>query len=228
MNFSDRGRVLVEAVTDLDGTDLVPALRGDYSFEDDVENWVPAEGKNDVLLDFESVQMLRQATHFYDTQRSVTPDELATVCEAMSAPETGLEVVAFVRDVEGLRPGVYLWGTTRFGLVCEASEDELDRIEWVLQLEFARSPVFVAVVGDIGACADMHAYRRMVVKAGSMCQEGWLAAVARGLAGTIFAGIIQGGIRDLGFDATRRNAIVAFSFGHPVRIPGAADGGRLE
>ncbi|WP_218026414.1 hypothetical protein, partial [Microbacterium lacticum] len=83
--------MLVEAVVDLDGTDAGPALRGDCSFEGDVENWGPAEGKSEVLFDFASVQMLRQATHFYDTQRSVTPDELASVCEAMSAPESGLE-----------------------------------------------------------------------------------------------------------------------------------------
>lgn len=98
--------------------------------------------------------------------------------------------------VEGLAPGCYA---------------HLESVEWVsevpvglaaratvLQPEYSEAPALVLLFGNIVAATGRHGdhgYRHLLVRAGAAAHAGWLAALGRGLVGSVFAGFLPDAAR---------------------------------
>lgn len=224
----ERAGALAAALDGLDGLGRGRRIARAPELADRALSWAPLPPPIRGSIDLDRILAARRAVH-YHADDPLSMAELATVCAAMAAGAPGLEVVPFVRDVEGIDPGIYVWRDGRLGLLRRGEADEALRSRWVLQVEFARAPVFVAVAGNLEACGDsLHAYRQLIVDAAKMCHRGWLTAVGIDLAGTMFAGILHGELDALGFDGWSSSLIAAFAFGRPVGVTGSSGGAPQE
>jgi hypothetical protein len=94
--------------------------------------------------------------------------------------------------------------------------------ELILQLELAASPAILIVTGSLLACETRHGahgYRLLLARSSSALYAGWLAAIAAGALGCLFAGILSPVHRILRTDAFDRTALCALSLGAPAGGP---------
>lgn len=138
---------------------------------------------------------------------------------ATSAHHVPLRVLVAVRAVAGLDAGLF-----------ELAEGELDPAgveraglsigDMVLQPEFADAAAIILVVGPLATALaryGAHGYQTLLVRAGAACEAAWLSAVRDGLSGSIFAGFLPSGLRDLaGVDGYNDTQLLALALGHPA------------
>lgn len=101
--------------------------------------------------------------------------------------------------------------------------------ELYLQIEFSYSPVTIILVGKIEKSINeykgMHAYKNLLISAGSTLYHSWLQSVTMGYAGTVFAGTIQKALSQISdVDGFRKCQLFAFAFGYP-KFPDTLKGG---
>jgi hypothetical protein len=89
-----------------------------------------------------------------------------------------------------------------------------------LQREFADAGVIVLVLADLDRAARLHGghgYRLLMTRAGGLAYAMWLDGIARGLAGSVFAGFLPAAIRGpLRCDGVRRHQLFALALGLPA------------
>lgn len=175
-----------------------------------------------------TVLALRQATRFY---RPVGIDQ-ATMAGVLQAPPLAraalntaatvphVQILAAVYRVEGLRPGLYDVHSagTEITFLLELPPAR----EWLLQDEFADAALVTVVTCDLPAIATAgaHAHRLAMHQAGVAAHSMWLAAGGRGLAGSIFGGLVPWGMPLSDFrPGGTRSPLLAFACGFPVSDP---------
>ena len=132
-----------------------------------------------------------------------------------------LEIFAAAWRVEGLATGLYRYepqdGSLRWAATLpmgEAAED------LVMQREFAWAPLLLVVTGNLAAAIShrgSHGHRLLLLRAGAAAYASWLAALGMGLAGSLFAGMLPGAMRELaGADGYTRASLFAFAVGRPL------------
>lgn len=151
-----------------------------------------------------------------DADRDLWPDpaEWATAPQLVVAAlrvdglDTGLH--RFDRDVDGDRHA--------YTLLRPLSPRDVG--DMVLQSEYADSPVIVAAVGSLDAALVSrgdHGTRLLNARASQLCYSTLLAANARGIAGSVFAGFLASGLsRHLNTDGYHLAQVFAVALGHPV------------
>ncbi|MER5885340.1 hypothetical protein ABT160_16045 [Streptomyces sp. NPDC001941] len=140
------------------------------------------------------------------------------------APATAAPTaLVLVRDVGGTRPGVHAYDPGSGELVAEPGPLP-DLRDLVLQLEFARAPAIVVVLGDLVAAterAGAAGHRQLLTRGAAFAHSAWLSALSEGAAGTVFAGVLgAAGRTTLGFDGARRAQLIALALGNPTREEG--------
>lgn len=139
-----------------------------------------------------------------------------------------LEVVVLALRVDGLPPACYRVeaGPDRFVPVAELPAG--NPADLVLQREFAAAGALVSILSDVDTAVARHGghgYRTLLTRAGAVGYACWLDAVARGLAGTVFAGFLPAAARQqLRLDGANRHQLVAVALGCPPEAgpaPGA-------
>ena len=166
--------------------------------------------------DIESLLRSRTSERHYAT-RSLTVEDLDAVVRAAARADSvawpeecgvgltlGFLTVAW--RVEGLAPGCYAHGVG-VELVAEVPIGPAAR-STVLQPEYSEAPALVLVFANLAAAVGRHGdhgYRHLLVRAGAAAYAGWLAALGRGLVGSIFAGFLPDAARAM----TGRGDIVA-------------------
>lgn len=145
----------------------------------------------------------------------------ATLYPGETAAGLGLELLVAAWRVDGVAPALYLSVDGGGALEPVAALPTGERAqELVLQREFADAPALVVVLGDLAAAEERHGphgHRLLLQRAGAAGHAGWLAAIAHGMHGTVFAGLLPDKLRALaGVDGSRRAQLLALSFGHPL------------
>jgi hypothetical protein len=143
------------------------------------------------------------------------PDE-ANCCELLP--------VLVAQRVSGLAPAVYdLDPRARTATPVMALPTRADVEALTLQREFAAAAAIVAVLSDVDgseARHGAHGYRRLMTRAGAAVYAMWLEAVARGLAGSVFAGFLPAAVRGpLRCDGVSRHQLFAVALGSPAPVP---------
>ncbi|WP_078875958.1 nitroreductase family protein [Streptomyces sp. 769] len=157
--------------------------------------------------------VVQQAVAF---DRSAWPDDEAGA---------GLQFLVAARSVTGLPQGLYLYSADRgdFASVADLPDGEA-AAELVLQLEYAHSPAIVIVCGPLAASLDRHGehgHRLLLTRAGAATHTAWLAALDRGLVGSVFAGFLSSALKALvPVDGYRSAQLFAFSCGYPLTTEG--------
>ncbi|MCG5220177.1 hypothetical protein [Streptosporangium sp. KLBMP 9127] len=179
-------------------------------------------------VDPKTVLALRQATRFY-RQVGIDQATMAGVLQAPSSARAALDTAATVPQVqvlaaayrvEGLRPGLYdvdpAGRQLTFLLELPPARD------WLLQDEFADAALVTVVTCDLPpiAAAGAHAHRLAMHQAGVAAHSMWLAAGGRGLAGSIFGGLVPWGMPLADFrPGGARSPLLAFACGFPMSDP---------
>lgn len=136
---------------------------------------------------------------------------------------TAPQVVVAALRVAGLEPGLYRYDADAPGYVRLAHLDREAVAEMVLQMEYADAPVIIAAVSSIAdstASRGDHGMRLMHTRAGALCYSTLLAANARGVSGSVFAGFLASGLAaHLNTDGHHLAQVFAVSLGHPVPPP---------
>jgi SagB-type dehydrogenase family enzyme len=136
--------------------------------------------------------------------------------------------------VENMAPAVYRYEADRHCLsfIRPAPDSQTQGKEMVLQTEFASAPLVVLITGNLAAATAIQGtqgYRQLLLRAGSAGQRMWLASVAMGLGGTVFAGFLPRAAHNLaGIDGYRLAGLLAYATGHPVISSAVSDEGRYE
>ncbi|GGP95454.1 nitroreductase family protein [Streptosporangium pseudovulgare] len=131
-----------------------------------------------------------------------------------------LGVLVAARGIDGLRPAVYRADEDGARLVPLAGlADGRAAEEMVLQIEYAASPVILAVTGSLSAALDRHGahgHRSLMARAAGFAYAAMIQAAAYGLTGSVFAGFLQSGLRPLvDLDGYRNRQLFAVSLGYP-------------
>ncbi|RBQ20701.1 hypothetical protein DP939_06355 [Spongiactinospora rosea] len=181
-----------------------------------------------------TVLTLRQATRFYRPD-GIGQAIMAGVLQAPSAARAALstaetvpyvQILAAAYRVEGLRPGLYDVDPT--GTQATFLLDLPPGRQWLLQDEFAAAPLVSIITCDLPAvaAAGAHAHRLVMNQAGVAAHSMWLAAGGRGLAGSIFGGLIPWGVPLPGFQpGGTRSPLLAFACGFPMSDPAVSPWG---
>ena len=147
---------------------------------------------------------------------------LAEGAEAWSeeADVVGLEPFVLLLRARGARPGVYRVGPDGADLVREApSPEEIEGM--TVQKEFARAGAIVSMAADLDradAWAGAHGYRHAMARAAAVIYSVHLRSAARGLAGTVFAGLSPSTVRRLlDSDGVSRHQMLAVTVAVPAR-----------
>ncbi|WP_163852688.1 nitroreductase family protein [Paenibacillus elgii] len=134
--------------------------------------------------------------------------------------EAGLDIgfVVYVSNVENVAPALYRYCPSRQELE-RAGAMEPGKLEhMVLQREFSLAPAIVVITGKLGAvlCRQgSSGHRQLLVRGGMAAQRMWLASLALGYGGCIFAGIVQKYLYETAkIDGYREMQLVAYAFGN--------------
>ncbi|MFC4534588.1 hypothetical protein [Sphaerisporangium dianthi] len=175
-----------------------------------------------------TVLTLRQATRFY-RPAGIDQSTMAGILQAPPSARAALNTAAtvpYVRimaaayRVEGTRPGLYDVDPagTRIAFLAALPPAR----EWLLQDEFADAALVTVVTCDLPAIATAgaHAHRLVMHQAGVAAHSMWLAAGERGLAGSIFGGLVPWGTPLSDFrPGGARSPLLAFACGFPMSDP---------
>jgi len=191
-------------------------------------------------LDIEAVLRARASIRHY-APSALEKSELSAVLRAAAALDAklypgetavglGLELLVAAWRVDDVTPALYLSVDDGDALQHVAALPTGERAEEVvLQREFAHAPALVVVLGNLAAAEarhGAHGHRLLLQRAGAAGHAGWLAAIAHGLDGTVFAGLLPDKLRALaGVDGSRRAQLLALSFGHPLSTESAVNQG---
>jgi hypothetical protein len=97
------------------------------------------------------------------------------------------------------------------------------RYDLTLQREFCDAGAIISLAADLNHIAESlgpHGYRMAMTRAGATAYTIWLQAIARGLAGTVFAGFIPAAVRQpLHSDGASRHQLFALALGVPAAQP---------
>lgn len=147
---------------------------------------------------------------------------LAEEAEAWSeeADVVGMEPFVLLLRARGARPGVYRVGSDGADLVREApSPEEIEGM--TVQKEFARAGAIVSMAADLDradAWAGAHGYRYAMARAAAVIYSVHLRSAARGLTGTVFAGLSPSAVRRLlDSDGVSRHQMIALTVAVPAR-----------
>ncbi|MBG0827791.1 hypothetical protein HS041_08440 [Planomonospora sp. ID67723] len=148
----------------------------------------------------------------FRTDREGWPDDCA------AGHELGVLVAA--RTVAGLEQAVYRADEDGARLVPLAGlADGRAAEEMVLQIEYAASPVILAVTGSLSTALSRHGahgHRSLMARASGLAYTALIHASAYGLVGSVFAGFLQSGLRPLvDLDGYRQRQLFAVSLGYP-------------
>ena len=136
------------------------------------------------------------------------------------ADVVGLEPFVLLLRARGARPGVYRVGPDGADLVREApSPEEIEGM--TVQKEFARAGAIVSMAADLDradAWAGAHGYRHAMARAAAVIYSVHLRSAARGLTGTVFAGLSPSAVRRLlDSDGVSRHQMLAVTVAVPAR-----------
>ena len=130
-----------------------------------------------------------------------------------------LTYVVLAKGIVGIAPGVYEYEPRAHSLIfsCPPLPDA-QTVELLVQPEYAYAPIIVWIAGDLAAACARHGalgHRQLLLRAGASGHRLWMATIALGLAGSIFAGLIPGAARRLlGMDGYERASLFAFAAGY--------------
>lgn len=174
----------------------------------------------------------RRAVRAYDT-RPIDLRALASLLRVASDgdredwpnehSDASLEFVVVAWRIENTPPAMYLYEpeTQTLARLAAAPEQYTEGEELVLQAEFAKAPAIVLIIGALGAALDRYGARghqNLLFRAGSAGQRMWLASLAHGLAGTVFAGFLPRATQRLiGVDGYHRAGLFAYAMGDAGR-----------
>jgi hypothetical protein len=134
-----------------------------------------------------------------------------------------LGVFLAARSVRGLDRAVYRIDDAAPQWISDLPP-EAGLASMVLQPEFAGAAALLLVTGSLAgatAAQGAHGHRILLARSGAMAETAWLAAVQRGLGGSIFAGFLPAALRSLiRVDGYVRTQLLAVAVGHPT---GAAE-----
>ncbi|HEX6545260.1 MAG TPA: nitroreductase family protein [Bryobacteraceae bacterium] len=131
-----------------------------------------------------------------------------------------VELLVVAWRVEGLPQGIYRYlpASHSVAAIGPAPNQETSGKDLVLQTEFADAPAIVLVTGDLGAALTQHGawgHRNLLVRAGAAGYRLWLASLATGLSGTVFAGLLpRAAQRIAGLDGYRKAGLFAYAVGY--------------
>jgi len=127
-----------------------------------------------------------------------------------------LHPVVVAQHVTALAPAAYRFDGDQAAPVMELGPPET-YANLTLQNEFARAGAIVTLVGDLAHAEAAHGgsgFRLLITRAGAAAYRMWLEAVARGLAGSVFAGFLPAAVRaPLRCDGVRRHQLFALALG---------------
>ena len=187
---------------------------------------------------FHETLIMRKAVRSYGTQ-PLRLEHVSTLLDRVARGDaedcaTGarlgmrLQFVIVVWRVDNIVPGVYLYEPDEHCLsyIRRAPDPETEGKEMVLQIEFATAPLIILTTGNLAAATAIYGawgYRQLLLRAGSAGQRLWLASVAMGLAGTVFAGFLPRAAHEIaGIDGYRSAGLLAFATGYSgVSAPGS-------
>lgn len=139
--------------------------------------------------------------------------------EETDHPHLELQVLALnIRDVA---PALYKYEPDYRSLkrISAAIESVEAAEDLVLQKEFALAGALILVVGDLHKSLKLHSlhgHRELLFRAGFTAHGAWMAAMAAGLAGCVFAGLLPDKLQALGgADGYRRLSLFACAVGRP-------------
>jgi hypothetical protein len=123
--------------------------------------------------------------------------------------------------IEDLEPLLYRYVADEHVLLAGAPLPDADGFsDLVLQPEYGSAAAIVIAFGDLEAAAARDGaagHRRLLVRAGASLHAAWLTAVALGLAGSVFAGLLPAAVRDLAQgDGLRCAQLLALAVGPPA------------
>jgi nitroreductase len=116
-------------------------------------------------------------------------------------------------------PAIYLYepGAHSLARLASAPCPDVEGPDLVLQPEFARASAIVLIIGALATALAQHGSRghqMLLLRAGAAAQRMWLASIAGGLEGTVFAGFLPRATQRLtGVDGFRRAALFAYAMG---------------
>jgi len=136
------------------------------------------------------------------------------------AAAVALEPFILLLRPRGARPGVYRVRPDGADLVRDLPDPE--EIEGMaVQKEFARAGAIVSVAADLDradAWAGAHGYRHAMARAAAVIYSVHLRSAARGLTGTVFAGLSPSAVRHLlDSDGVSRHQMLAVTVAVPTR-----------
>src|SRR6185312_1955466 len=171
----------------------------------------------------------RRAVRAYAKQ-SISEKNLATMLKAAVEGDgadwpsaeypANIELLVVAWRVEGLAQGIYQYlpAAHSLALVGPAPKQEAGGRGLVLQTEFADAAAIVLVTGELGAAVKQHGpwgHRNLLVRAGAAGYRLWLASLAIGLSGTVFAGLLPRAAQRLaGLDGYRKAGLFAYAVGY--------------
>lgn len=132
-----------------------------------------------------------------------------------------LKLLVVAWRVNGMRPGVYGYqlDSHALQLMTQPAEESLNGRGLVLQAEFAEAAALVLITGSLQDATAQHGswgHRNLLVRAGAAGQRLWLASLATGLCGTVFAGMLPRAAKALAaIDGFRTTGLLAYATGYP-------------
>ena len=201
----------------------------------DLDAWVTPEAPRIALPEvltasppLAAILRERRAVRNYNS-RPIDQPALATLLRAATLgdrqdwpPEKNsarLEHLVVAWRVENVRPGIYLYEPNVHSLAMLASppDQETEGPGLVLQPEFARASAIVLLIGGLATALAQHGARGhqiLLLRAGAAAHRMWLASIAAGLEGTVFAGFLPRATQRLaGVDGYYRAALFAYAMG---------------
>ena len=170
----------------------------------------------------------RHAVRSYNTQ-PIDQRALSTLLRAATLgdghdwpPEKNaarLEYLVVAWRVENTCPGIYLYepNVHSLAMLTSAPDQETEGSGLVLQPEFAKASAIVLVIGGLATALAQHGARGhqiLLLRAGAAAHRMWLASIAAGLEGTVFAGFLPRATQRLArVDGYYRAALFAYAMG---------------
>lgn len=171
----------------------------------------------------------RRAVRAY-TRESISPKSLSAMLKAATEGDAAdwpsaeyaakIELLVVAWRVEGLPQGIYRYlpASHSVAAIGPAPNQEAGGKDLVLQTEFADASAIVLVAGELGAALKQHGawgHRNLLVRAGAAGYRLWIASLATGLSGTVFAGLLPRAAQRLaGLDGYRKAGLFAYAVGH--------------
>lgn len=160
--------------------------------------------------------LTERRSHREFADRAVSPDALARLLAAARTLRCDLDLLVWVRNVDGVVPGLYLdtGDGRRLGYLSAPGEVE----ERFVEPELDRAAIVIVAVADLSrrlARSGEHGYRRALHDSGRLVTHVWLAAGADGLVGSMFTGFVPSALHEMvTVDRLQRVPLLAFGCGH--------------